>query len=327
VLNLLLLYPRVNDIGAYTGNLYEDIDLIINECCQEIDLHPLLNTPDCPSQSIYIHHRNISVQKPNLELMRPYFGWIPIDRIKKTIQATTQFALASEWLPFCKHFCSCFPACNVHRWNEDVATDTFFYDTPAHDEGILGHAGCTMAQLYVGKDSSKTVVYPMRSESKMSSTLEDLIRKHGAPIGLFSNNAKAQCGKRVLDILRLYAIKDFLCEPHQQHQNFAECKIGDTKRLSDTIMDCTGTPAKLWLLCLLYVIFLMNHLSSLALDGLTPIQKATGQQLDILPLLKFHWYEEVLYATEDHSFPSKSCEKSGLWCGIEETKGDALTYK
>jgi hypothetical protein len=35
-----------------------------------------------------------------------------------------------------------------------VATDTFFCDTPAHDDGVIGHGGCTMAQLYVGKDSS-----------------------------------------------------------------------------------------------------------------------------------------------------------------------------
>ena len=27
-----------------------------------------------------------------------------------------------------------FPAANVSRWNEDVATDTFFSDVPAHDE-------------------------------------------------------------------------------------------------------------------------------------------------------------------------------------------------
>jgi hypothetical protein len=48
----------------------------------------------------------------------------------------------------------------------------------------------------------------------MSKTLEDLIRNHGAPNSLFSDNTKAQCGKLVLDILRLYGIKDFQSEPH-----------------------------------------------------------------------------------------------------------------
>jgi hypothetical protein len=125
----------------------------------------------------------------------------------------------------------------------------------------------------------------MRLESDMSKTLEDLIRNHGAPSSLLTDNAKAQCGKRVPDILRLYGIKDFQSEPHHQDQNFAERKIGDTKRLTDTIMDCTGTQVSFWLLCLLYVVFLLNHLASDALDGLTPIEAATGQhgQYTLLP--------------------------------------------
>jgi hypothetical protein len=191
-----------------------------------------------------------------------------------------------------KHFTSRFPACNVHQWNESVATDTFFYDTPAHDDGILGHAGTTMAQLYVGKTSSKTVVYPMCLESDMSKTLKDLIRDHGAPNSLFSDNAKAQGGKRVLDILRLYGIKDFQSEPHHQHQNFSERKIGDTKRLTDAIMDRTGTQARFWLLCLLYVVFFLNHLSYDALGGLSLIEIATGQRPDISALLQFRWLNQ-----------------------------------
>jgi hypothetical protein len=226
-----------------------------------------------------------------------------------------------------KHFKSRLPAYNVHRWNESVATDTFFCDTPDHDDGILGHAGTTMAQLYVGKTSSKTVVYPMCLKSDMSKTLEDLIRNHGAPNSLFSDNAKAQCGKRVLDILCLYGTKDFQSEPHHQHQNFAERKIGDTKRLTDAIlMDRTGTQARFWLLCLLYVVFLLNHLSSDALGGLTPIEIATGQRPDISALLQYRWFEPVLYPVE-HSFASDSPEKSRCWVGVAENQGDALTYR
>ena len=309
-LSTLDLDPRTTATGEYTGNLHDDIDLILTECRREV----------------IIQKRSLSVREPNLELLRPYFGWVPIDRIKATILHTTQLARASARFPLRKHFRSRFPAYNVHRWNEDVATDTFFCNTPAHDDGILGHGGSTMAQLYVGKKSSKIVVYPMRSESDMPSTLEDLVRVHGAPNSLFSDNAKIQIGKRVLDILRLYAIKDFQCEPHHQHQNFAERKIGDTKRLADTIMDRTGTPAQYWLLCLFYVVFLLNHLSSSALHDLTPIEAATGQRPDISPILNFRWFEPVFYKA-DHTFPSDSPEKSGRWCGIAETKGDALTYQ
>jgi hypothetical protein len=334
--HVLDLDPRTTAYGEYTGNLSDDIDLIIHHCHlnqysrflptdvfgESLDA----DISDASQPTLLLYHQTVSVTKPNLEILRPNFGWVPIDRIKQTIRATTQFARASARLPFRKHFRSRFPACNVNRWNEEVATDTFFCDTPAHDDGILGHGGAMMAQLYVGKDSTKTVIYPMTKESDMPGTLEDLIRRHGAPNSLFSDNAKTQCGKRVLDILRLYAIKDFQCEPHHQHQNYAERKIGDTKRLCGSIMDRTGTPSSYWLLCLLYVVFLLNHLASDTLGGLTPLELADGQKPDISALLQFRWFEPVLYAA-DPSFPSTSNERSGRWVGIAENQGDALTYK
>jgi hypothetical protein len=315
---------RVNDIGEHTGNLEEDIDLIIHHCRSEVQ-----EIPDCADMPDLlqrrINQRAVSKAKPNLEALRPNFHWLPLERIKKTIQATTQFARNAPRYPFRKHYRTRWPAANVDRWNEDVATDTFFSDTPAHDDGIFGHSGCTMAQIYAGKRSSKTVVYGMRSETQMPSTLEDFIRKHGAPNCLFSDNAKVQIGKRVHDILRLHAIKDFQCEPEYQHQNFAERKIGDVKQLSSGIMDRTGTPARFWLLCLFYVIFLLNHMSSDALHGITPIEEAIGVKGDISPLLQFHWWERVLYHA-DGFYPSNSREKSGTWCGVAEDQGDILTY-
>jgi hypothetical protein len=91
-------------------------------------------------------------------------------------------------------------------------------------------------------------------------------------------------------------------------------------------MDCTGTQASFWLLCLLYVVFLLNHLASDALGGLSPIEVATGQHPDISAPLQFWWFEPVLYSVDHHSFASDSPEKSGRWVGVAETQGDALTY-
>ena len=54
-----------------------------------------------------------------------------------------------------KHFKSRFPAFNIPRRNEAVATDTIFSDTPAIDSGV------TMAQLFVGKDTLVSDVYGM----------------------------------------------------------------------------------------------------------------------------------------------------------------------
>jgi hypothetical protein len=88
-------------------------------------------------------------------------------------------------------------------------------------------------------------------------------------------------------------------------------------------MDRTGTQARFWLLCLLYVVFILNHLSSDALGGLTPIEIATGQRPDISALLQVRWFEPVLYSI-DHSFASNSLENSGCWVGVAETKAMLL---
>jgi hypothetical protein len=67
-------------------------------------------------------------------------------------------------------------------------------------------------------------------------------------------------------------------------------------------------------------------MSSNAQGGITPIEEATGTKGDISPLLKFHWWEPVLYQAKESGIPSESREKAGTWVGIAETKGDILTY-
>jgi hypothetical protein len=159
----------------------------------------------------------------------------------------------------------------------------------------------------------------------MPNALEVLVREHGAPNCLFSDNAKVQIRKRVRDVLCLCCIKDFQCESEHQHQNVSERKIGDVKRSSSGIMDRTGTPAIFWLTCLFCVIFLLNHMSSDALGGMTPVEEATGIKADISPLLKFHWWEPILHQAKG-AFPSNSCKKGGSWCSVAKTQGDILTH-
>jgi hypothetical protein len=153
-----------------------------------------------------------------------------VNRFKKTVAAPMQFAHD----PFCllpphKHFKSHFPPCNYHHQNKYVANDTLFCVTPpAHDDGSFHQICATMAQLYAGKNSAKTVVYPMWLGSDMQGTLEDLlIGQHVTPTSLFSDDTKVQCGTCVLN-LHLCGIKVFKKELHRrQQQNFAERKMGD----------------------------------------------------------------------------------------------------
>ena len=270
--------------------------------------------------------RSILPKKPNFEALRPYFGWVSAEKVKATLENTSQWFRASCRMPLRRHYKTRFPAANVNRWNEDVATDTFFSDVPAHDDGIPGHGGCTMVQLYTGTTSHYTKVYPMSSESQIPNTLQDLLRDRGAPNNIKSDCAKAAMSKVFSEILRHYRIGQYFSEPKQQNQNPAERRIQDVKNRFETVMDRTGTPPEFWLLCLLYVVYLFNVLSMESLGFMTPTQVACGTIPDVSALLHFRWWEPVYYLDDDGQFPSESKEKLGRWVGVAENVGDVLTW-
>ena len=294
-------------------------DTYVDHCLRDVRI------AQCSKRTVSIHHQQVDRKTPDYEALRPNFGWLSAARIRKTLENTTQWYRATIHHPFKKHFKSRFPAANVHRLNEWVATDTIFSDTPAHDDGVPGHGGATMLQLYAGKESSYLAGFPMKHEGQIPGTAQDFIRKVGAPIGWFSDNAKAACGNAMKDIARMYNIDDRQSEPHHQHQNYAERRIQDVKNLTNNIMDRTGTPKEFWLLCMLYVIFLLNHMIN-ETTGQVPHTHALGAPTDNSALMSYHWWEPVYYSV-DNSFPSTSGEMPGVWAGVAEDQGDALTYK
>jgi hypothetical protein len=94
-------------------------------------------------------------------------------------------------------------------------------------------------------------------------------------------------------------------------------------------MGRTGTPAAFWLLvCLNYVVYLLNRLAVESLLWKTPLEAATGQVPDISALLQHHWWQPVYYAVHSttKSYPSRTPEKTGRWVGVASHQGDALTY-
>jgi hypothetical protein len=117
----------------------------------------------------YAHERKNRTE--DIEDLRPCFGWAPVDVIKRTLEATTQMARNVYRLPMRKHFKSRFPALNVKRRNEPVATDTLYADVPAIDDGSK------FAQVFVGRNTLVTDVYGMKSDKEFVNTLEDNIRQ------------------------------------------------------------------------------------------------------------------------------------------------------
>jgi hypothetical protein len=279
------------------------------------------NTNATPLEITSGQHTTLK-SEPDYEKLRPLLGFAPLSVIKETFQRTTQFFRnVTERTPMRRHLKSRFPALNVQRRNEPVATDTVYSDTPAVDDGS------TSAQIFIGRESFVADCYGMKSDKEFVNTLEDQIRRRGAMDKLISDRAQVEISKKVQDILRAYRIADWQSEPYHQNQNFFERKYGTIKEYTNNIMNRVGAPAYTWLLCLVYVCALLNHLSSPTLGGATPLTALTGQLYDISVFLQFHFWEPVYFKTRDNNFPSSSGERLGWWVGIHEHCGDALTYK
>ena len=149
----------------------------------------------------------INPNKSNYEALRPLFGWLPVDTIKKTFQLTTQYARIPMSAILKKHYKSLFPAMNVTRRDEPVVTDTIYSDTPAIDNG------CKQAHISVGTKTTYTDIYDMKTDSQFVNTLEDYIRHRGVMSQLISDSAQVEVGKRVLDISRALCIGNWQVKP------------------------------------------------------------------------------------------------------------------
>ena len=182
-----------------------------------------------------------------------------------------------------KHFKSRFPAFNIPRQSEEVATDTIFSDTPAIDSGV------TMAQNFVGRRTLVTDVYPLKSQKQFVNTLEDNIRLRGAITKLISEYAKVEISNKVKDIHRMYHSSSWYSEPYHQNQNPAEGRYCTLESWTNTIMKRTGTPADCRLLCMIHTSYILNHLFCKALDGNVPLCMLYGFSPGIsILLLKTH---------------------------------------
>lgn len=278
------------------------------------------------NRRVFFKPKSIVPKEPDYEKLRPFLGWIRADRVKATLENTTQWYRQEKRIPMRKHYKSRFPAGNVPHLNDTVSHDTIISDTPAADDGIAGHAGCEIAELFACTSSALMMLVPMSDYTEMPQALQDFIRTHGAPNVLMSDNAKANISARLIDVLRFYNIYGQTSTPHQQNQNPVERKIQDVKNFTDILMDRTFTPAKYWLLCMLFVIGLMNVLAQPLKENKTAIELAKGYKPDISPYLAHRWWEPVYFRDEDRHFPSKSRERLGRWCGPAENCGDILTF-
>ena len=104
---------------------------------------------------------------------------------------------------------------------------------------------------------------------------------------LISDRAQVEISNKVQDILRNYVTQDWQSESHQQHQNAAERRYQDVKRLANTLLDRTGAPPSLWFLALTYACMVLNLTANASIGYSIPMQVLTGVTQDFSPILQF----------------------------------------
>ena len=268
--------------------------------------------------------RILKPSKRNYATYGRHFPGVSLHGIKKTIEATTQYGTrgAVEGAVLRNRIKSPNPVLGIPRRHEPVATDTLYSSTPAVFDGS------TACQFFIGRKSVYRTVYPLgTSDKQFPRTLMDEIRRYGCMDVLVSDNAKAEIGNKVKEILRQYCIDDYQSEPYKGNQNFAERGWMDTKIKVKIVMNYSNAPGECWLLCLEYVCFIQNHVAIKSLGWRTPTEWLLGYTPDISPILQFEFYEPVYYQKYDGKFPESSDEEVGRFVGIATNVGNAMTFK
>ena len=296
-----LIDPNFDPQGLYTKRA-------INTLSSLADVHKIspMAMPSSKSPIQACKHQ-IESETPEFDKYMTYFGWVNADTIKETFEHRVP---STGTFPMKRNLKSRNPAFNVPRRHEVVATDTVYSDTPAIDSEVK------MAQLFVGKESLVSDIYPMRSGNQLVNISGDSIIRHGAMDKLISDSAKNEFSHKVKDILRAYNISDWQSEPYHQNQNPTEWRYITIKAWTNTIMNRTGAPAHCWFLTLQYVCYILNHISTVSLGGQVPLQVLYGVIPDIRIILLYTFYQPVFYATHDQHFHPDSEERAGFWVGF-----------
>jgi len=209
-----------------------------------------------PTKSIETNKTPAQVKKKPIDYSqcRSHFLGVPVAKIKATFQATTQFATnVMAGNKIVQTIKSPWPANNMLRRNEPVATDAIKAQVPAVDDGSA------MAQLFIGRKSLVSDACGVKTDAAFVNTLEDNMQQRGAMDKLVSDGAKAEPSDRAKDILRNLCVDDWHSEAHCQHQNFAEHRWRHIKKNVEWLMNTRKCPPEVWFLVSQHVCATKRH--------------------------------------------------------------------
>ena len=261
--------------------------------------------------------------KHDYAVLAQNFVGVPQKVIEKTFENTTQRGRLTvvRGLKLWKRHKAPYPALNVMRRNEPVATDTIYGPAPCV------RTGATAAQLFVGRKSGYIHLIPIGdSDKQFPKALYEVIRQSGAMDILISDNAAALMSEQVQQLTRTLQIKFKTIEPYNKNQSFSERTWQNTKHRIELTMNISNAPPECWLLCGQWIIFVTNRLACERLHWRSAFEWMKGVTPDITIIMCFIFFEPVYYPVQEYTFGRDSDEALGRFVGAAETVGHELTF-
>ena len=242
---------------------------------------------------------------------------IGLKQAENTINVTTQLATRSATMPLSRRY-------RADRVFENPLLRGQFY-TDTLDGRCKSLDGNSYAQVFANKDLF-AVVYPMASKSLAGESLRQFVHDYGRPEHLTYDGSGEQCGKKTefMRNIRKYSIDYHVTERNRPNHNFAEGVIREVRKKWFRIMVRRKVPQRLWDYGLRWVCEIQNRTSNTArgLDGKCPLEKVTGESVDISEYLDFGFYDWAWY--KENAGLGET--KLGRWLGVSHRVGTLMSF-
>jgi hypothetical protein len=248
-------------------------------------------------------HANVTAQ----ELSELWL--IGLTQAHETIKVTTQNCIRSAVLPLSRRY---------RADRGDFYTDTM----DGRSRSIKGNR---YSQVFANKDFF-AIAFPLATKAGAGNALRQFINEFGRPERLTFNGSQEQCGRKTefMANVRKYSIDFRITEPHRPNHNFAEGVIREIRKKWFRIMVRKNVPQRLWDYGLQWVCDIQNRTSnsSRGLDGRCPLERITGETVDISEYLDFGFYEWIWYR-ENAGLGKTKLER---WLGVSHRIGTLMSF-
>ena len=124
----------------------------------------------------------------------------------------------------------------------------------------------------------------------------------------------------VHNLLRAYGVGSKQFEAHKQNQNPDERRIQEIKGITRNVLDCSGKPIWSWILCISYVVSIINCMAHRYLSYNKPHKAAYGFTPDVPHLMEFELWDPILILDDKTQYPNPR-EIFGYYAGPDPNKG------